>query len=148
MGLFSNEIAIFDEIENNIYNVIKDTIKRFDFVLIDFNTNKQLNRKGVDSKSKPLLPKYADSYVRIRVKKGLQTDHVDLNFTGAFQKSITITVENDQFIIESDVHYDKYLVKKYGKNILGIEQQYLNEFAENYLYPQLKKSIDDQLAKS
>lgn len=148
MGVFDDEIAIIQDIENNISDVIKQTVQKFGFVIVDYNTNKQLDRKGEDSKGKKLFPKYTKAYARIRVKKGLQVDHVDTHFTGKFHASITVEAREDEFVIRSNVEYDKYLVKKYGEDILGVQEQYLQEFVNNYLHPALKTMINDKLAKS
>ena len=147
MGVFDDEIAIIQNIEDSIREAIKNTVQKNGYVIISYNTDKQLDEKGEDSKGVK-LGKYSKPYARIRIRKGLQADHVDTHFTGNFHASITVEAREDEFVIKSNVEYDKYLVKRYGKDILGVQQQYLEEFVEDYLYPALKTMIDDKLTKS
>lgn len=147
MGVFDDEIKIIQDIEDGIHEVIKNTVQKYGYVIVEYNTEKQLDEKGEDAKGKK-LGKYTKAYARIRIKKGRQANHVDTHFTGKFHASITVEAREDEFIIRSNVEYDKYLVKRYGKDILGVQEQYLEEFVERYLLPALKTYIDDKLTKS
>lgn len=144
MGVFDKEISTFKDIENEIVPTIISTIRKFDFVLLDYNTNKQMNIKGEDSKGSQ-IGEYSGGYKRIRVKRGLQVDHVDLNFTGKFQAELHIVTENNQFKIESNVTYAEDIVKRYGKQVLGIQQRNLEEFVNNYILPNLKRMINQKI---
>lgn len=147
MGVFDDEIKIIKDIEDGIHEVIKSTVQKYGYIIVEYNTEKQLDEKGEDAKGKK-LGKYTKAYARIRIKKGRQANHVDTHFTGKFHASITVEAREDEFIIRSNVEYDKYLVKRYGKDILGVQEQYLEEFVERYLLPALKTYIDDKLTKS
>lgn len=144
MGVFDKEILIFKDIEKEIIPTVISTIKKFDFVLLDYNTNKQMNQKGEDSKGSH-IGDYSGGYKRIRIRRGLQVDHVDLHFTGKFQAELKIVTESGEFKIISSVTYADDIVKKYGKNVLGIQQQNLEDFVKNYITPQIKKMINDKL---
>lgn len=148
MGVFDDEIKMIASIEESIPIVIRRTLEKFDFVVLDFITNKQLDQKGEDALGKKLTPKYSKGYARLRIKKGLQADHVDTHFTGKFHASIEIETRENEFAIKSNVEYDQYIIGKYGIEIMKIQEQYLTEFVQNYLLPALKKMIDDTFTKS
>ena len=148
MGMFDDEIQLITEIENEIPNVIRHTLEKFGFVILDYITNKQLDQKGEDALGQKLKPNYSLGYARIRVKKGLQIDHVDTHFSGKFHASLQIETRENEFVISSTVDYDKYIIGKYGIEIIKIQQQYLEDFVEKYLRPALIKMIDDKFTKS
>jgi len=147
MGIFDKEIAIIQDIQDGILGVVKEVVQKNGHVLVEYNTEKQLDGKGEDSKGKS-LGKYTKAYARIRIKAGRQAQFVDTHMTGKFHASITVEAREDEFIIKSNVEYDKYLVKRYGKDILGIQEQYLQEFVDDYLMPALKDFIYGKLTES
>ena len=147
MGIFDAEIQLITDVENEIPNVIRLTLEKFGFVILDYITNKQLDQKGEDALGQKLKPKYSLGYARIRVKKGLQIDHVDTHFSGKFHASLQIETRENEFVISSTVDYDKYIISRYGINILKVQQDYLNEFVEKYITPELKKMIDGKFAR-
>lgn len=148
MGVFDKEIKIFRDIKRNMIPTVIDALKRFDFVIVDFVTNKQMQKKGEDGKGDTIgRGKYSPGYARIRIKRGLQVNHIDLRFSGKFHADIEVITEGDQFKINSKVVYADDLVKRYGIDILNVQQQYLEEFVNNYLIPQIKRMMNDELAK-
>lgn len=65
------------------------------------NLNKeQMLTKGIDADGAP-LGDYAPESVEIRKEKGLQTDHIDLRFTGEFQDSMKLNKQGDKFEIDA-----------------------------------------------
>lgn len=146
MGILQEEIIKIQRLPSIVEEVIRDTVKLHNHVLIDYNINKQLDQKGEDAEGKK-LGKYSLGYSRIRIKQGLQDDHVDTHFTGDFHASFQIFAEAKGFRIESNVEYDKHLVKRYGEAIIGIQDKYLKEFAEIYILPSLIQRIYDELTK-
>ena len=148
MGIFDDEIKIIDSIEENISIVIKKVIQDNDIEILDYIRKKQLDEKGEDGKGKKLKPDYSKAYVRIRVKKGRQVSHVDTHFTGKFHATLTINTFSDRFEIVTNVDYDKHIIKRYGIDIIQIQQEYLEEIVFNKIIPEIKKMIDDKFAKS
>lgn len=74
-------------------------------LIIDLNTDDQLGKEGIDALSDS-LGEYAPFTVVERENAGLQTDHIDFNFTGDYwkswkinvnQKAIEISVDNARF---------------------------------------------------
>lgn len=147
MGIFDKEILIVREISNEIQNVIISTIKKYDFVLVDFVTRKQHQQLGQDGKGKQ-IGDYSLGYSRIRIKKQLQVEYVDLKFTGKFHAELQIYVGANEFKIVSNVEYAQDIIDRYGIEVLNIQKRYLAEFVDNYLKPELKKMINDKLTRS
>ena len=146
MGILQDQILSIRKLPSIVESVMREQVKRFDHVLIDYNVNKQLDSKGEDSQGNK-LGKYSLGYARIRIKRGLQANHIDTNFTGDFHASFEVFAEDKGFKIISNVEYDKHLVKRYGEAIIGIQDKYLKEFTEIYVLPELIKRIYDELTK-
>lgn len=144
MSIFQKEINLLRSIEEEIHNTIIDCINKYDFVLLDFQTNKQMNIKGETSKNDQ-IGVYRERYKRYRISKGLQVNHVDLRLTGKFQSTLEVLTENDQFRIVAHVDYADKLVKQFGPDILGLQEQYLKEFVNNYLIPEIRKMVNNKI---
>lgn len=147
MGIFDREIQVIRDSKNVIIPTLIDVIRKFDFVILDYNTNQQLDKKGEDSKGNK-LGTYSNSYARIRVKKGLQVKHVDTHFTGKFHATLQVITQNDQLKIVSNVDYADEIIEKYGEEVLGVQREYLEEFMENFILPELKRRIDDKFTRA
>lgn len=147
MGIFDKEILIIKSIENEINNTIISTVKKYDFVLIDFITEKQHLQLGQDGKGKE-IGYYSSVYSRIRIKKRLQVEYVDLKFTGDFHAGIEIFAGANEFKVISNIEYADDIIKRYGVEVLEIQKRFLAEFVDNYLKPELKKMINDKLTRS
>jgi hypothetical protein len=75
----------------------------FDVVQI----NKDQLLSGIDAAGKE-LGQYAPSTKKVRQRKGLQTDHIDLKFTGASQDSLGISKLNDsKFEMPANPRWDQ-----------------------------------------
>jgi hypothetical protein len=75
----------------------------FDVVQI----NKDQLLSGIDAAGKE-LGQYAPSTKKARQRKGLQTDHIDLKFTGASQDSLGISKLNDsKFEMTANPRWDQ-----------------------------------------
>jgi len=70
-----------------------------------------------------LSPPYSAAYVKVRNKKGLQTDHVDLKNTGQFYAGFTAEVSGNRINLSSSVDYEKYLSSRYTENIYGLTNE-------------------------
>lgn len=135
------------ELEAIINVTLKETIDKNKDVLIDIQTNDQIN-KGEDSNGKQFIPKYAISTKLIKKRKGQPTNRVTLKDTGDFYKSIEIDTSTTQAIITANVEYFKYLVAHYDGNIiLGIQNDLMREFLKEYFRPNLKKNFRAILSK-
>jgi len=146
MGILQDEILKIKNLPKIVEETIRETVQRFDHVLIDFVANKQMDRKGEDGEHKK-LGNYSLGYARIRIKRNLQVEHIDLHFSGKFHASIEVFAGNDGFTMKSDVEYDKKLEEKYGPNLVLVQDEYLKEFTDVYLAPAIIKNIYNELTR-
>ncbi len=144
--MFSAQLKFIDELELNVFNVLKETIGQFDFVLKDYITNKQLFREGIDGDGERLAG-YARTTIRIKISKGQPVDRTTTVDEGYFHASIQIDEFSDRFEVSSDVSYDKYILKRYGRNILKITKGNLTEFLNVYFLPNLKTYVNNRFTR-
>lgn len=135
-----------DKIEKVIYPTLRQVFNRYKNVIKRDNTKEQLFKLGQDAKGDS-LGSYADSTKRIKIKKRQPVDRVTLKDTGDFYDSITVTATDTEVIIETSIEYAKYLVKRYGKDILGVQDMLLKDFYEKYIVPELDKKINKIIEK-
>lgn len=145
MSVFAKEISLLRGINDEIHNVIINTIRKFDFVLLDYQTNKQMNTKRENSWGRQIGIYKNERYKRYRISKGLQVDSVDLRLTGKFQSTLEIITEENLFRIRANVDYADDLYEMYGPYILGLQEKYLSEFVNNYLIPEIRKMVSNKL---
>lgn len=101
---------------------------------------------GKRADGKEINPQYADLTIEIKQAKSQPTDRVTLNDTGAFWDSILVDVGSDTFDINATDEKTSKLIKKYGKQILGLSAESKNEeYIPNYFFPELKKRIEKKL---
>lgn len=139
MSIFFEQLNFIDEFESKLNEVLKQTINQFGFVLKDFVVNKQLFQKGEDGKGER-LPGYRRTTIKIKISKGQPADRTTLHDTEKFVGSITIDAFEDRFEISSNVTYDKYIIKRYGRDVLRVSDENFREFLDNYFLPKLKKN--------
>jgi len=84
--------------------------------------------------------------VKLKQKKGDPYDRVTLRDTGKLYRSIDVLIGERSVILRINVDYYRRLELKYGKKIIGVQNQFLEEFCENYILPQIQKNIDDSIA--
>ena len=125
---------------------LEQTINAFDFVLKDYVINKQLFREGIDGDGER-LEGYKRTTIRLKIRKGDPADRTTLRDEGDFHASIQIDAFSDRFEVSSGVGYDKYILKRYGRNVLKITNENFREFMENYFIPNLKQIINGRFAK-
>lgn len=83
---------------------------------------------GFNSDGDYLNPPYTIRYAA--KKRGKAPYGVpDLFNTGAFYSSLLF---GDKFRIESNIHYAKHLVKRYGDNIFGISENNIDPYREKF----------------
>lgn len=122
-------------------SVMRRTFEEQKKLLIKYNADEQMYKLGQDSKGSIIRPAYAPMTIRLKKKKGQPTDRVTLRDTGRFHKTLIVTPKDEYLEISSDVEYAKYLFKRYGNDILGIQQEILKEFTQRYIMPRLNEEL-------
>lgn len=103
--------------------------------------NKQQLLSGFDADGAP-LGEYSPTSIEIRQKKGLQTDHIDLRYSGRFQASFVIERRGNIFDLEAlDPKWIDKLEPRWP-DALG-----LTKANEDKLTELLSQQISDQLNK-
>jgi len=112
--------------------------------LIESMQTKRLAR-GKTQKEQYIQKGYSEGYAKKRKKKGLQTNFVDLNFSGEFYESLQVTEEPDfgSFDIISDVDYARHIFKKY-EDITGLSKTNAKRL-KTVLVKELENSIRNYL---
>lgn len=123
---------------NSVDQEVKDMI-------IQMNTEDQLEGRGVDSIGRP-LGDYAPYTIIEKKLKGQRYDHVTLKDTGAFYDSWVVTVNRNYIEIDADdkSHYDVPLFQVWGEDVLGLTPENMDilrgviaeKYAE-YIYNEL-----------
>lgn len=146
MEPFKNLIGFVRDIEDRlIFETLEQVFNQFGFVVKDFIVNKQLFREGIDGTGERIKPGYARTTIRVKISKGQPADRVTLHDSERFVDSITIEGKPDSLVISSNVVYDKYIFKKYGKDVIRPTAENLIEFVEKFYIPRLRQRVQNQL---
>ena len=135
------------EIKNSINPTIKKAFDKHKGLIVKYNSDKQMYEKGEDSRGLSIRPAYKPITIRIKKRKGQPTDRVTLRDTGRFHKSLKVIPYEEYVEITTDIEYAKYIFKKYGDDVLGIQEELLKEFVVNYVIEELKKEVYDKITK-
>lgn len=107
--------------------------------IIDMNAQEQLYERGINRlgvKISDYAP-YAPLTIEIKKAKGQPTNRVTLRDEGDFESSFYLEVGDTQFEIRASDPKTEELIKKYGRHILGLTDENLEELIWNYIYPEL-----------
>lgn len=146
MDLFRKQKEFIETFPLTIAIEMEATISSFGFVLKDYVVNKQLFREGIDGDGQK-LEGYKRTTIRLKLRKGQPVDRTTLHDEEEFVESIQIDAFSDRFEISSGVDYDKYILKRYGRNVLKITNENFREFMVNYFINNLKQKIDGRFTK-
>ena len=130
--LFEKQIAFLKTFEALINRQLQQTIQQNNMILKDVLINQQLFEKGIDGKGKK-LEAYKRTTIRMKISKGQPVDRTTLKDEGDFHASVEIQADSQSFTISSDVSHDKYIVKRYGKDVLRITDENIKEFMLKYV---------------
>jgi len=110
---------------NNLKSFVVSDIDRIaddNSALIEEMQRKRLS-KGKNIEGKTIQRGYSPGYAKRRKKKGLQTNYVDLNFTGEFYESLELTETNPgEYTTISYAEHAKYILDKYI-GVLGLDKE-------------------------
>ncbi len=107
--------------------------------IIDMNAQEQLYERGINRlgvKISDYAP-YAPLTIEIKKAKGQPTNRVTLRDEGDFESSFHLEVGDTQFEIRASDTKTEELIKKYGRQILGLTDENLEELIWNYIYSEL-----------
>lgn len=110
--------------QSALEKAVNETITQYE----DLNRSQLIDgklRTGAD-----LMPPYSILYSEVRERAGLQIDHVDLKFSGAFYKGFTAEVQNETIKLGSDVEYEEKLTQRYSKDIWALTDENMNKYRQ------------------
>ena len=130
-------------LQDGIYEEIQDAFDKKQVEVIEYNTNKQLFKKGERSDGARLIPKYAESTKRIKRKKGQRISNVTLRDTGDFYKSIKVDAREEEVEIKTDgsLNYSDHLENRYGALIYGLQPKFLRQFYNRFIKKRVKRLV-------
>lgn len=124
--------------------IVLDCVRENEAVIVDMNAEDQLYEKGENRLGVSISDYQPYSPVTVEYKrmKGQPFDRVTLRDEGDFEASFFIRYTSDSFEIWASDSKTEKLVRKYGDEILGLNDENLNEIIWEYLYPYLLNFIN------
>lgn len=109
--------------------------------IIDMNAEEQLFEQGINRLGVDIMDyaPYSPLTIAIKEEKGQPTNRVTLRDTGDFETSFFLEVGDKQFEIKATDFKTEDLIKKYGRQILGLTTENIEALIWQYIYPDLLK---------
>jgi hypothetical protein len=93
---------------------------------------------GLDADGRQITPEYAELTVDIKTAKGQPTSRVTLRDSGAFYAGIVAQVRGQELEMTGTDPKTRELQEKYGDDIIGLSEEAVAEFREDYVRPELE----------
>jgi len=145
LQLRDNARTIREGIEGGLW--LKEIVERNEAQICDMNSEEQLYEKGQNALGVDIMDymPYRPLTIRIKTEKGQPTDRVTLRDTGDFHGSFYVEANNDGFRIDAKDWKRDELVRKYGSQIFGLNDENKNELAHEIMLPDLINKIRQTL---
>lgn len=108
-------------------------------IIIDSIVEEQLYEKGINGLGVEIMDyqPYGEKTIEYKKMKNQPYDRVTLRDTGDFHASFDVVKEGNQIrIIATDWKTD-HLIRKYGKEIMWLTSENMNDILWSYVYPEL-----------
>lgn len=141
-----NRVATFNNgVSSGEY--IQQIIWDNDAYIVDMNAEEQLYEQGVNRLGVDIMDYAPYSPVTIEIKKALgqPTNRVTLRDEGDFESSFFLEVGDKQFEIKASDFKTEDLIKKYGRQILGLTKENIAVLIWQYIYPDLMEKAKNVL---
>nr|DAD82477.1 MAG TPA: hypothetical protein [Siphoviridae sp. ctHMI2] len=127
--------------------LMQDIIWDNDAYIIDMNAEEQLFERGINRLGVEIMDYAPYSPVTIEIKeaKGQPTNRVTLRDEGDFESSFFLEVGDKQFEIKASDFKTEDLIKKYGRQILGLTDENIAILIWQYIYPDLMDEAKKQI---
>lgn len=119
------------------------SVRENEAVVIDMNAEEQLFERGENRLGVSIADYCPYSPVTIEEKRmrGQPYNRVTLRDTGDFESSFYIRYSGDSFEITASDGKTDDLVRKYGKEIFGLNRDNLDELIRSYILPFLREKL-------
>ena len=126
-----------------IQNIIWDN----ESYIVDLNAEEQLFEQGINRLGVEIsdYAPYSPVTIAIKEAKGQPTNRVTLRDTGDFEASFFLEVGDKQFEIKASDFKTEDLIKKYGRQILGLTDENIAALIWQYIFPDLMKKAKNVL---
>ena len=144
--------------EFSIPDMINDIMLSLNDDIIELNQVEQLS-EGVDAKDQRIKTisaseqgagnVYSFMAINERRAKGLQTDNVDLNFTGSFWKTFKVVKVNNGWNVEADFNIHGEDIRENfdsSYDFTGLTDENFDYLVNQLIFPELEKRIRKQLS--
>lgn len=127
--------------------LMQDIIWNNDAYIVDMNAEEQLFERGVNRLGVEIMDYAPYSPVTIEIKKALgqPTNRVTLRDEGDFESSFFLEVGDKQFEVKASDFKTEDLIKKYGRQILGLTDENIAILIWQYIYPDLMDEAKKQI---
>lgn len=141
-----NRVANFNEALTSgrlIQNIIWDN----EAYIVDLNAEEQLYEQGINRLGVEIAAYAPYSPVTIAIKeaKGQPTNRVTLRDEGDFESSFFLEVGDKQLEIKASDFKTEDLIRKYGRQILGLTDENIAILIWQYIYPDLINEAKTQI---
>lgn len=141
-----NKVA---QAENNINSGkwVQQIIYDNEAYIVDLNAEEQLYEQGVNNLGVSIsdYAPYSPVTIEIKKAKGQPTNRVTLRDEGDFESSFFIEVGQNQFEIKASDWKTEELIKKYGRQILGLTNENIEKLIWDFIYPDLLSKLKNEL---
>lgn len=127
--------------------LMQDIVWDNDAYIIDMNAEEQLFERGINRLGVEIMDyaPYRPVTIEIKEAKGQPTNRVTLRDEGDFESSFFLEVGDKQFEIKASDFKTEDLIKKYGRQILGLTDENIAILIWQYIYPDLMDEAKKQI---
>lgn len=143
--LTENAIQLQRKLSQGLF--IQDILFENEAFIVNMNAEVQLYEQGINRLGVDIMDyqPYTEYTISIKKKKGQPTNRVTLHDEGDFAESIYLDVRDDYFEIKAADFKTEALIRKYGREILGLTHENILEIIWQYIYPAIKDKTKKQL---
>lgn len=115
--------------------------------IVDMNVEDQLYEQGVNALGVSIddYAPYSPATIEIKMQKGQPSNRVTLRDEGDFHSSFFLEVGATQFEIKAADFKTEHLVRKYGRQILGLTDENIEELIREYILPDIERRIKETI---
>lgn len=127
--------------------LIQNIIWENEAYIVDLNAEEQLFEQGINRLGVEIsdYAPYSPVTIEIKAAKGQPTNRVTLRDEGDFESSFFLEVGTKQFEIKASDWKTEELIKKYGRQILGLTDENIAILIWQYIYPDLMNEAKKQI---
>lgn len=127
--------------------LMQDIIWNNDAYIVDMNAEEQLFERGINRLGVEIMDyaPYTPETIEIKKALGQPTNRVTLRDEGDFESSFFLEVGDKQFEIKASDFKTEDLIKKYGRQILGLTDENIAILTWQYIYPDLMDEAKKQI---